>query len=80
MTQFVKCDKYFYKDIKDGTKTYDIILQERPITIGSTILFQEWDTDTQKYTGNEWEGKVTYVEVNALVKKGHIVICFKEKE
>lgn len=80
MTQFVKCADYFYTDIKEGIKTFDIIKLERPISVGSTIIFQEYNTGEEKYTGNEWIATVTYVEVNNSVKKDHVVICFKEKD
>ncbi|MDP3994603.1 MAG: DUF3850 domain-containing protein [bacterium] len=52
--------KYF-RDIKNGKKTYELRLADWKCKEGDTLLLEEWDPKTKEYTGRKIEKKVTYV-------------------
>jgi ribosomal protein S17 len=77
--------EYFQK-ILDGIKTYELRLADFKCNVGDILILKEWDPQTQKYTGREFEKEVTYVlKTNDLVfwsredieKHGFQVISFK---
>lgn len=51
----------FFEKIISGEKTYDIRIADFECNPGDILVLQEWDPETQKYTGREIEKKVTYV-------------------
>ena len=50
-----------YELILSGEKTYDLRLADWTVEPGDTIVFREWNPDTEQYTGRELERKVGYV-------------------
>lgn len=60
----------FYDLIKSGKKKFDLRLNDFDITEGDTLLLEEWDPKTQKYTGRKHSAKVTYVLKFPLDKFG----------
>ena len=50
-----------YELVRTGQKTYDLRLADWKVSPGDTIVFREWDPETEKYTGREMEKKVGYV-------------------
>ena len=50
-----------YEAVLSGVKTYDLRLADWTVEPGDTIVFREWNPDTEQYTGRELERKVGYV-------------------
>ena len=50
-----------YEAVLSGVKTYDLRLADWKIESGDTIVFREWNPDTEQYTGRQMERKVGYV-------------------
>lgn len=59
MIHEMKILQQYYKDVKSGTKTFELRKDDRNVQVGDIILLKEW-TGTE-YTGNELEVIVTYV-------------------
>ncbi|PIN93590.1 hypothetical protein COU61_00800 [Candidatus Pacearchaeota archaeon CG10_big_fil_rev_8_21_14_0_10_35_13] len=56
-----KCWPKYFELILDGKKKFDVRIADFPVSEGDTIIFEEWNPDTQEYTGRKLEKKVTYV-------------------
>lgn len=52
--------EYFSK-ILDGSKTYELRLNDFECNEGDILLLKEWDPQTEQYTGREIKKEVTYV-------------------
>lgn len=51
----------YYENIASGEKTFELRLADWECTVGDTLILQEWDPTTEKYTGREITKEVTYV-------------------
>ncbi|KKS66100.1 MAG: hypothetical protein UV40_C0016G0011 [Parcubacteria group bacterium GW2011_GWA1_42_7] len=47
--------------IESGRKKYDFRLDDFEIKEGDTIIFEEWDPKTKKYTGRKVQKKAGYI-------------------
>ncbi|MFA5290905.1 MAG: DUF3850 domain-containing protein [Candidatus Paceibacterota bacterium] len=56
-----KCWVGWFDQIVDGSKTYDLRLNDFEVEEGDVVLFREWDPKTKDYTGREVEKKVGFV-------------------
>lgn len=52
--------KYFEK-ILSGEKTYEVRLADWECNEGDILVLEEWDPETEEYTGRKIEKEVTYV-------------------
>jgi ribosomal protein S17 len=50
-----------FQKILDGEKKFELRLADFKCEPGDTLVLEEWDPKTQKYTGRKLEKKVTYV-------------------
>jgi len=75
-----------FQKIVDGDKTFDLRLADFNCQAGDTLVLEEWDPDTKKYTGRSITKKVTFVlktkDINfwpkSQVKKyGYQIFSFK---
>ena len=53
MTHALKTDPGFYKSITEGVKTFDVRRYDRPFKVGDKLLLQEYNQETEKYSGQE---------------------------
>lgn len=51
----------FFADVGEGKKTFEIRKQDRDYAEGDTLVLQEYDPDTDQYTGGEILCLVTYL-------------------
>lgn len=51
----------YFEAIISGKKKFELRLNDFDIKEGDTLVLEEWDSKTQKYTGRKIEKKVTYV-------------------
>lgn len=81
MTHALKTVPPYFKDIVDGTKTFEIRKNDRLFKVGDKLLLQEYLPKEDKYSGQEWEGIITYILDNPdYCKKGFITMGIKQKE
>jgi len=50
-----------FEAVKAGKKRHDMRLADFDVQEGDTLVLEEWDPDTGKYTGRSIEKKVSYV-------------------
>lgn len=51
----------YFDDVNSGKKNYEFRLNDFEISEGDTLILEEWDPKTKKYTGRKIERKVSYV-------------------
>lgn len=51
----------YFEAIVSGKKNFELRLNDFDVEEGDTLVLEEWDPDTKKYTGRTIEKKVTYV-------------------
>jgi hypothetical protein len=50
-----------YETLASGKKKFDLRLNDAEVKEGDTLVLEEWDPKTQRYTGRTLEKKITYV-------------------
>jgi len=56
-----KCWPEFFKKVMEGKKNYDIRHGSTNVKAGDTLVFQEFDPETKKYTGRSVKKKILRV-------------------
>lgn len=51
----------FFEKVASGRKMFDLRLADFECTPGDTLILEEWDPQTQRYTGRRLEKTVTSV-------------------
>ena len=51
----------FFKEIKNGSKNFELRLADWKCKTGDILILKEWNPKTKKYTGRQLEKKVLYV-------------------
>lgn len=51
----------YFEVVASGKKKYELRLNDFEVKEGDTLVLEEWDPQTQKYTGRKTEKKVDYV-------------------
>lgn len=80
MTHALKTWPDFFKQVQDGIKSFELRKNDRDYKLGDQLLLQEYDPKTDKYTGQEWKGEITYVfsDEKFGLKKGYVLLGIKE--
>lgn len=80
MTHALKTWPEYYKQVESGMKTFELRKNDRPFKAGDYLLLQEWDNETQRYTGKGLTRRITYIlfgECAAFgLDKGYCIISF----
>ena len=50
-----------YADMKSGLKTFEIRKNDRDFQVGDILVLQEYNPETEKYTGEMHSYKITYM-------------------
>ncbi|MBI2514566.1 DUF3850 domain-containing protein [Candidatus Wolfebacteria bacterium] len=75
----------FFRLVKSGKKKFELRVADFKIKKGDTLVLQEWNPKTKKYTGKEVREKVNFVwkrklndygQKKLIEKKGLYVIQF----
>lgn len=61
ITHYVKTWPEFYQEVKSGRKGFEVRKNNRDFREGDTIVLQEWDKDTEQYSGDESTFDISYV-------------------
>jgi hypothetical protein len=65
----------YYADVIDGRKTFEIRRFDRDFRIGDVLVLQEFDPETQKFTGEMESFIITYMLSDpAWVKEDFVVL------
>ena len=57
----VKSWPQFFSAIERGEKTHELRPNDRGYKVGDMLLLQEWDPETEAYSGREMKIEVTYI-------------------
>lgn len=52
---------YYNATVDNCAKNFEIRKNDRNFKVGDTLILQEWDPETQKYTGREIARYVSYL-------------------
>jgi len=70
----------YFRSVEDGSKTFEIRINDRGFQVGDTLILQEWDTEKcdgyqgEGYTGREITRTVTHMTDFQQVK-GYVVLA-----
>ncbi len=51
----------FFDDILNGKKNFEVRIADFDCKEGDTLILEEWDAETKKYTGRKIEKKIKYL-------------------
>jgi len=80
-----KISPKYFKLVKAGQKNFELRLADFKIKTGDTLILQEWNPQTKKYTGRELKKKVNFIlkfklndfgQAKKIQKNGLYVIQF----
>lgn len=66
----------FFEPIFDGTKTFEIRKNDRQFCVGDTLHLQEWDPETERFTGRSCMCRVTYI-TDEFQLDGYVVLALR---
>ena len=65
----------YFTEIVAGTKTFEIRKADRPFTEGDYLALNEWNPETEEYTGASVLVKVTYLWKDPkYVREGYVIM------
>jgi hypothetical protein len=60
-THVLKTWPEYYEAVARGEKTFEVRRNDRDFHVGDTLVLQEWDPETEEYSGRRLSLRVTYV-------------------
>ncbi len=82
MTHELKTHKIFFEPQKNGEKMFELRKDDRPYKVGDNFLSQEYDPQTNEYTGRETMYQITYIFRDDAeffgLKKGYCILQLRE--
>lgn len=60
-THELKCESLYFRDVLDGSKTFELRRMDRPFRVGDRLCLREWLPTTQSYTGRSCFRRISYV-------------------
>lgn len=61
MTHALKCWPEYFKAVDNGSKQFELRKEDRPFNIDDKIILQEWNPETETYTGEELTFHISYI-------------------
>lgn len=83
MTHALKTWPQYFEQVESGEKTFELRKNDRDYKVGDVILLQEYNPESNQYTGNEWTGIITYTLADAVkfgLMDGYVILGIKEKD
>lgn len=77
ITHELKIYKEYFKEVLNGSKTFEIRKNDRNYRVGDRIVLNELQDDKKTYTGRHFKGVITYVTDYAQ-KDGFVVFSFRK--
>lgn len=60
-THYIKCWPEYYTAIATTAKKFDLRKDDRNYQVNDTVVLQEYDPNTERYTANELKMRITYI-------------------
>jgi hypothetical protein len=65
----------FFKDAESGIKQFEVRKNDRDYEVGDTLILEDFDPITEKYTGAWVPEKITYkLDDIRFVKEGYVIL------
>lgn len=65
----------YFQAVWNGTKTFEVRLNDRNFEVGDMLVLLEWDPESNEWTGSGVCKRVTYVlDAAEFVKEGFVVM------
>lgn len=61
MTHCLKTWPDYFKDVKEGRKSFELRRADREFEVGDTVILQEYDPDKSRYSGKELHKRIIYI-------------------
>ena len=61
---YLKTIQPYFSEIKKGTKTFELRYNDRNFKVGDEVYLKEYDTENDRYSGEEIRCEITYVLEN----------------
>ena len=58
---FVKLVQPFFRDVREGKKTFELRKEDRDYKVGDYLVLEEYDPQTKLYQGREINTRITYI-------------------
>lgn len=69
----------FFTDVKSGAKPFEVRKNDRDYEVGDTLILDEFDPNTEKYTGAWIPKLVTYkLDDPRFVKEGFVILGLQD--
>ncbi len=78
-THHVKAYPDNFQLMKSGEKPFDVRLDDRLYERGDTIVFNEWDSSKNEYTGDTLTRRVTCKQIWEGLSPGYCALGLKEE-
>jgi len=75
----LKISHQYFKDVKDGIKTFEIRKNDRVFKVGDILYLGEYDKETEQYTGERLTRKIVYM-TDYEQKEGYVVLGIERVE
>lgn len=73
MTHALKTWPEYFKEVEAGNKPFEVRKNDRNFQSGDTVILQEYDPATKKYTGKEATKTIGYIFNNPKMMKRNFV-------
>lgn len=71
----------YFEEIRQGVKKFEVRLNDRDFNVDDEVYLQEYDPETNKYSGIEIRADIIYVLKDyEAIKKGYVVFGFRVKQ
>lgn len=67
----------YFQPVLLGVKTFEKRRNDRDFRVGDRLLLQEWDPETQRYTGRELWAHVTYILMGPLADPEYCIMSIR---
>lgn len=75
MVHAIKCEKFFYGQIKNGYKRFEVRKDDRHYAVGDVLALNELDPSKTEYTGHSLLVRVTSVlRDERFLQKGYVIM------
>ncbi|MED4852257.1 DUF3850 domain-containing protein [Caldifermentibacillus hisashii] len=70
----LKIQPKYFEAVCDGKKSFEIRKNDRNFQVGDSLLLEEYNPETQEYTGRVVERKITYI-TNYAQQENYVVMA-----
>jgi ParB family chromosome partitioning protein len=70
----LKCWPEYFKALVSGEKSFEFRKDDRDFSVGDKLFIEEWDPETERYTGAYVAFRVTYIACGSLIPDGFCVM------